>query len=273
LLSLTNAYFNPSYAKSRDWRAVVAYLVQTARANEVVAINLPDPAFFLYYRGPMPVETAPAAPLAQVGIPAAEAQLERLRDTYQHIRFFLSPSPAYDPEGFAGQWLENCCEKLDDTFIAGLRVQTFDTPSGSLAARQLEPAEFAEGVTLTGYRVVKPDVVAGETVHLTLFWTARAPVKQAYTVFVHFLAPDGFELLNADGPPANGRRPTNGWAVGETIVDAHVISVPADTPPGDYTLDIGLYLLSTGERLLRTDSVGQFNDRERLPVVIRVRAP
>ena len=56
LLSLANIYFNPRYAKSHDWRAVVAYLVQTARPAEVVAINLPDPAFYLYYHGPMPVE-------------------------------------------------------------------------------------------------------------------------------------------------------------------------------------------------------------------------
>jgi mannosyltransferase len=144
LLSLTNIYFNPRYAKSHDWRAVVAYLEQTARPGEVVAINLPDPAFFLYYHGPMPVEAVPAAPMTQLGVPAAEAQLERLRDSYQHIRFFISPSPGYDPDGFAAQWLENCCEKLSDDFVAGLRVQTFDTPSGSLAARQPYPVDFAD---------------------------------------------------------------------------------------------------------------------------------
>ena len=273
LLSLTNVYFNPRYAKSHDWRAVVAYLVQTARPAEVVAINLPDPAFYLYYHGPMPVETVPAAPMEQLGTAAAEAQLEKLRDNYQHIRFFFSPSPGYDPDGFAGQWLENCCEKMTDTFISGLRVQTFDTPSGSLAARQPDPVDFAEGVSLTGYRLAESEIVAGDTVHLTLFWTAREPVKRAYTVFVHFLAPDGFDLLNGDSPPVNGRRPTDGWSVGETIIDPHLISIPADTPPGDYTLEIGLYLLSTLERLPRTDNAGQFTDRERLPLVVHVRAP
>ncbi|GBL18680.1 hypothetical protein EMGBS3_03860, partial [Anaerolineaceae bacterium] len=67
LLSLSNYYFNPRYSKSPDWRAVSDYLVRTARADEVVALNLPDPAFYYYYRAPMPVEAVPAAPLAEIG--------------------------------------------------------------------------------------------------------------------------------------------------------------------------------------------------------------
>jgi hypothetical protein len=271
LLSLSNVYFNPRYAKSHDWRAVVAYLEQTARPAEVVAINLPDPAFFLYYHGPMPVETVPAAPMAQLGVPAAEAQLTQLRDGYQHIRFFNSPSAGYDPDGFAGQWLERCCEKLSDDFVAGLRVQRYDTPSGSLAARQPYPADFADGITLTGLRLVAAEVAPGQTAHLTLFWTARQPTAQVYTVFVHVLAADGFDLLDADGPPANDQRPTNSWQAGETIIDPHLISLPADFPPGDYGLEIGLYVRATGARLALASEPAA--TAVRLPVMLKVRQP
>ena len=244
-----------------------------ARPAEVVAINLPDPSFFLYYHGPMPVETVPAAPMAQLGVPAAVAQLERLRDSYQYIRFFNSPSPGYDPDGFAAQWLENCCEKLSDDFVAGLRVQTFDTPSGSLAARQPYPVDFADGITLTGYRLTKPETAPGQTAPLTLFWMAHQPITQAYTVFIHVLAPDGFDLLDADGPPVNDRRPTDGWKAGETIIDPHAISLPADFPPGDYTLEIGLYVRATKTRLALATSSAQSADAVRLPVPLKVRAP
>ena len=283
LLSLLNATFNPRYAKSPNWRAVVSYLDDTARPSEVVAVNLPDPAFFLYYhglmyRGPlqsgwMPVEAVPKAPMAQLGAEAATAQLEQLRDSYQHIRFFFSPSPSYDPDGFAGTWLANCCEKTSDIFVAGFRVQTFDTPSGSLAARQPYPVNFADGATLTGYRVISTEVAAGDTVHLTLFWSARAPVQGTYTVFVHLLAPDGFNLAGGDSPPVNGRRPTDGWQAGETIIDPHLVDVPADTPPSDYTLEIGLYVPATGQRLHIADSAGLATDAVHLPATIRVRTP
>ncbi len=273
LLALANYFFNPHYAKSPDWHTVVDYLKRTERPAEVVALNLPDPAFYFYYDGKMPVEAVPPGPLAQVGQPAAEAQLQRLRDRFDHVRFFFSPSPNYDPDGFAERWLQTCCEQMADTFVAGFRVQTFDTPSGSLAARQAYAVNFADGVTLTGYRATPTEAAAGDTVHLTLFWTARAPVQQAYTVFVHFLAADGFDLQDADGPPAEGRRPTDGWAVNESIIDAHLVQIPEGTSPGAYGLEIGLYLPATGERLSGMDGAGQTVNALRLPLTLTVRTP
>lgn len=273
LLALQNYFFNPAYAKSPNWRGVVAYLEQTARPEEVVVINLPDPAFFYYYRAPMPVETSPPAPLAEAGIPATEAQLQRLRDRFHHIRFFFSPSPGYDPDGFVGKWLEARCEKMSDTFVYGFRVQTFDTPAGSLAAQQAYPVEFEEGVILTGYRVDGAEVQAEDTLHLTLYWTARAPIKTSYTVFVHFLAADGFDVADADSLPAGGRRPTDQWGVGEVVIDPHLIPVPADAPPGEYGIEVGLYQLSTGERLSLVGAAGAVADAVKLPVTVRVANP
>src|SRR5262249_11438629 len=114
-----NHYFNSAFAKSPDWRGLASYLAETARSGEVVVVNYPDPAFFLYYHGPMPVEAPPPAPLAGGGAATAGSataatvsQLARLRDQYQHIRFFFQPSAGYDPDGFVGQWLDGCCEKL-----------------------------------------------------------------------------------------------------------------------------------------------------------------
>ncbi|GBL37611.1 hypothetical protein EMGBD1_12980 [Anaerolineaceae bacterium] len=191
LLSLSNYYFNPRYSKSPDWRAVSDYLVRTARADEVVALNLPDPAFYYYYRAPMPVEAVPAAPLAEIGGAAAAAQLAQLRDSYAHVRFFFAPSALYDPQGFAGEWLQACCEKTDDQFVAGFRVQTFDTPAGSLAAQQPYRVDFGSDISLTGFRLARSAVQRGGQLQLTLFWLARAPIANSYTVFVHLLAPDG----------------------------------------------------------------------------------
>ena len=273
LLALRNYFFNPDYAKSPNWRGVVAYLEQTARPEEVVVINLPDPAFFYYYRAPMPVETSPLAPLAEAGIPATEAQLQRLRDRFHHIRFFFSPSAGYDPDGFVGKWLEACCEKMADRFVYRFRVQTFDTPAGSLAARQAYPVEFEEDVTLTGYRVDSAEVQAGDTLHLTLYWTARAPIKTSYTVFVHFLAADGFDVAGADSLPAGGRRLTDQWGVGEAVIDPHLIPVPADAPPGEYGIEVGLYQLSTGERLPLVGAAGTVADAVKLPVTVRLTNP
>ena len=269
-LSLSNYYFDPRYSKSPDWRAVSGYLVRTARADEVVALNLPDPAFYYYYRAPMPVEAVPAAALPEFGAAATAAQLAHLRDSYAHIRFFFAPSPLYDPDGFAGEWLQACCEKTDDNFVAGFRVQTFDTPTGSLAAQQAYLVEFESDLALTGFRLARSAVQRGGQLQLTLFWLARAPIANSYTVFVHLLAPDGFDLLDGDGIPRTGSRPTNSWQPSEIIIDTHSIALPADMPVGVYRLEVGMYEHESGTRLSGKIGSGRAVDHFILPVRVTV---
>lgn len=270
LMSLQNYFFDPAFSKSPNWRGVMAYLDETGRPSEVVVWNLPDPAFYHYYRGPMPVEASPPGPIAEVGTEATVAQLERLRDNFEHIRFFFTPGAGYDPEAFVGQWLDACCEKTSDAFVYGFRVQAFDTPAGSLAARQDYPAEFDDGVRLTGYRVLDSSLRPGDSIHLTLYWSADEAVEASYTVFTHLLAPDGFNVVGADGLPGGGMRPTDRWTPGQPVIDTHWIPVPADIPPGRYSLDIGLYSASTGARLNARLPSGSAADHLTLPVAIEI---
>lgn len=105
-------------------------------------------------------------------------------------------------------------------------------------------------IALSGYDVkrsasnVKPQEVA-----LTLYWQALREMDESYTVFVHLM--DGNRVVRAqqDSPPVNGTYPTTLWQPGEFITDLHVISLPPDLPPGDYVLEVGMYLAETGARL------------------------
>ncbi len=42
--------------------------------------------------------------------------------------------------------------------------------------------------------------------------------------------------------PADWTAPTSTWQPGAIIEDAHTLDVSADTPPGIYEVEIGLYL-------------------------------
>ena len=56
-------------------------------------------------------------------------------------------------------------------------------------------------------------------------------------------------VAQKDTPPARGRYPTSLWDPGEIIIDE--ISLPLDNvSSGRYTPVVGLYNLTTGERLL-----------------------
>ena len=49
--------------------------------------------------------------------------------------------------------------------------------------------------------------------------------------------------------PAQATYPTTGWLPGEVVSDTIVIPVAAAAPPGDYHVEMGMYTLSTLQRL------------------------
>ena len=75
------------------------------------------------------------------------------------------------------------------------------------------------------------------------------PPETDYTVFVHLLDAAGNSVAQADSQPQAGAYPTSFWDAGEVVGDAHVIELPATLAPGEYEIEIGWYVLSTGARL------------------------
>ena len=48
--------------------------------------------------------------------------------------------------------------------------------------------------------------------------------------------------------------PTSQWHVGELAIDLADLAVPSALPPGQYTLEMGVYRMETGERLPLRDA-------------------
>ncbi len=112
--------------------------------------------------------------------------------------------------------------------------------------------QFADNVTLAGYNFSSRTPVPGEEMTVTLYWTATGPVAESYTVFAHLLT-DGFEMFGgADLAPSP---PTENWAAGETIATIHKFTVPPDTRPGLYQMEIGLYTRPDFRRLRVLDRI------------------
>jgi hypothetical protein len=112
------------------------------------------------------------------------------------------------------------------------------------------PADYSVGglLTLVGYDLDE-QVEAGEELDCTLYWRVEQLVSADYTVFNHLSGPDGQLWGQLDSQPSIGNYPTSAWGVGEVIRDEHDIPVQRDAPPGQYQLEVGMYLLNTGERL------------------------
>ncbi len=104
-------------------------------------------------------------------------------------------------------------------------------------------------ISLLGYDLSSRSVKPGQNLTLTLYWRAQTAENDWLKVFTHLIGADGQLLSQHDSVPASGSAPTSRWLDGEVITDRHVIPVPADAPPGDYTLYAGMYSPDTGERL------------------------
>lgn len=134
-------------------------------------------------------------------------------------------------------------------------ARVYTRPVGSQPAYLPQSAldqPLGDGIRLAGYDVIPAEPRPGDLLVVRLHWLVEAPPAEDWTVFTHLLGPakaDGNTLwAGFDSVPGRGSLPTNRWQPGWRIVDEYSIPLPADLPPGSYSLEAGLYQ-ATGERL------------------------
>ncbi len=59
-----------------------------------------------------------------------------------------------------------------------------------------------------------------------------------------------------DDEPVGGSRPTTTWQIGEMIDDRYGLQIAENTPPGDYTIEVGMYDPGTLVRVPVLDDQG-----------------
>ena len=99
-------------------------------------------------------------------------------------------------------------------------------------------ANFGDQAMLVGYTLDQRVARPGETIRLTLYWQALAPIETDYRVFAHVLGTENQVWANSDIPPVI---PTSQWQPGQTIEDIHDLVVGLTAPPDFYDIEIGIY--------------------------------
>jgi hypothetical protein len=116
-------------------------------------------------------------------------------------------------------------------------------------------ATFGNEISLLGYDVSP----LGDNVYkLVLIWQASQEPSADYTVFVHVLDQDGACCVwQQDTMPQQNQYPTSRWLPGEVVVDTFEVTLPSNLPPGEYPVEIGLYIAETGQRLTIEELPGE----------------
>jgi hypothetical protein len=109
-------------------------------------------------------------------------------------------------------------------------------------------ADFGDQIVLIGYDAPRKRVQAGDTLPLTLYWKAKYELEINYQVFVHILDARGHLVAQSDRLNP-GEFPTRRWPLDKYVRDRHEIQLPADLPPGSYTVSTGMWVQSEGWRL------------------------
>jgi hypothetical protein len=187
------------------------------------------------------------------------SQSVQLEDTGEGDRFL--PVKVFVPPGLPEQ-------EAQIVFAAGTTWQPLQTVH--IRARPGQPLEqaiippdaqqamirFGDSITLAAIDLpAQTTWKPGEGLPITLYWQTAGVIPDRYKAFIHVIgtAYDPSDNSNIwgqqDQEPRNAERPTTSWRPGETIADDYLIPIQADTPPGRYTIQLGLYLPLEGQRL------------------------
>jgi hypothetical protein len=109
---------------------------------------------------------------------------------------------------------------------------------------------LGDDMELLGYQISASEVHPGQEVAVTLYWRAKAPLSDNYTVFVHLLTDSEVIVGQRDVYPGRGSFPTREWRAGDAIADTYIIQVsPTTFSPSKVQVEAGLYLQPAGARL------------------------
>jgi hypothetical protein len=233
-----------------DLREAVAVLNTRATAADAVITGTPEEAaaFADLYKGHADVlGLDPGAPLD------ADTTTALVKLTQAHPRVWWLPNWQPPGESRIERWLMSFGFRAEDRSLGARRLAVYYFPPQPLAGTTINTV-FGNAIVLDRASTL-PTVQPGDVLPVTLHWQARQPIPADYQVFVHLLDAEGNLVAQADGQPALWARPTSSWRPEEPIEDRHALWLPADLPPGDYTLLAGLYLPASGERL-STDAGG-----------------
>lgn len=107
------------------------------------------------------------------------------------------------------------------------------------------PVNWADAVTLLGYRLENTPLRPGDPVALLSLWRAHTAQDRSLALFVHLLDAHGQFVIGEDRLDF----PAHAWQPDDMFVQVQRFTLPSDLPAGRYWIEIGWYKRSDNTRL------------------------
>jgi hypothetical protein len=122
----------------------------------------------------------------------------------------------------------------------GIGLKTIQNQDAGPMAQQPRQVQLSGGMALLGFRAPER-ATAGQRLFVETDWHAAQKLPGDFHLFVHLLDQDGKSRAQADTVPGSSTFPTADWSVPQDWVESVAIQLPADLPPGTYSLYAGWY--------------------------------
>lgn len=113
---------------------------------------------------------------------------------------------------------------------------------------------LAGQIGLQGFAISPDPATPGDILLVELYWHVLDQPPADYTTFVHLINDLGEIVTQFDRLAGGTAVPTSAWIQEQTMHDMYPLKIPEGTPPGVYTIRVGMYTWPSLERLPITDS-------------------
>jgi len=173
------------------------------------------------------------------------------------------------PDACETIWYLGYPEQENEDYLKVLQARSIEVdralfaPASLSLHKLMDPTGVREvdlrfgSLRLRGFAETEPTLAWGRDGGLVLTWEAVEPMEEDYSTFLHLYNAHGHRITQGDALITDKHlKPTSAWEVAAAKPAVYHLSVPPETPPGEYELALGVYLLETGERLPLTTADG-----------------
>lgn len=240
-------------ARKEAWRETVGYLATHARPEDAILIH-PDWTRFplqYYFRGPGQTYAVFGSVDEFTDL---EGPLSAISNAHPVVWLVESHTELADPEHRANSWLAARYPQVTVLYPPGLVAMRAYAP-GYLSDQLPDyvasvSVSFEGGLKLAGYTLPETQIRATDDLfhppsgwaHITLYWTTESSPTQNYTPFVNLIDNLG-QVWGASLERSNDAfdfYPPVRWEPGQIIRADFDVNLNPVTPPGPYTLVVGL---------------------------------
>ena len=243
--ALQHLYSDPSYARD-DYRGIVTYIASQALDGDAVLLNAPNQweVFTYYYRGDLPIYTAPYRPTAQDAVNWVQDVVKK------HPQLFVLywGEREADPGRLIEVELAQQAFKSNENWVSSVRLTRYGTSKKTLSPHEISGVSLGSNIHLVRYDLPDTSHYPGEILPLTLVWSVSTTPSERYKVFIHLVDDTGMLIAQTDAEPVGGFNLTSQWVTGAEINDNYGILLPGNIPSGQYRVLVGMYDFS-GNRL------------------------